>query len=125
VIVLDTSVLSLAFRRRSPKAAISPAVTVLQQWIADDEPLAIPGIVLQEILSGVRERKQMAELQRSLEGFPILLASRLHHVQAAKIVNSCCRKGIACSTVDALIAAQALECGGILFGSSAESVGEK
>jgi predicted nucleic acid-binding protein len=94
---------------------MSPPVTAFQKFIADDAPLAIPGIVLQELLSGVRSQEQFRELQRAMEGFPILLATKIHHVQAARIINACRKEGIACSTVDALIAALTLESGGRLF----------
>ena len=112
MIVLDTSILSLAFRRRPQRASFSPPVTAFKKFIADDAPLAIPGIVFQELLSGVRSQEQFRELQRAMDGFPILLATKIHHVQAARIINACCKEGIACSTVDALIAALTIESGG-------------
>jgi predicted nucleic acid-binding protein len=75
----------------------------------------VPGIVLQELLSGVRGQDQFRKLQRVMEGFPLLLATELHHVKAAQIVNVCRANGVACSTVDALIAAMTLESRGRLF----------
>jgi hypothetical protein len=116
VIVLDTSILSLAFRRRSREAGDEPPlVTALRKLIADDAPLAIPGIVLQELLSGVRSGEQFRKLQRAMAGFPLLLADESHHLRAAQISNACRRHGVACSTIDTLIAAQVIESGGKLF----------
>jgi predicted nucleic acid-binding protein len=115
VILLDTSVLSLVFRRRSQRVSTSSAVALFRDLVASDAPLAVPGIVLQELLSGVRGQDQFHELQRAMEGFPLLLATELHHVKAAQIVNACRTNGVVCSTVDALIAAMTLESQGRLF----------
>jgi len=35
-----------------------PSVAMLQKWITDDVPLTVPGIVLQELLAGVRKACQ-------------------------------------------------------------------
>lgn len=105
MIVLDTSVLSLAFRRTAP---LSPVAIRLRQLIADDEPMAIPGIVLQEILSGLREAAQFKRMQEALTGFPVLLATRSDHLAAARVANTCRRSGIATTAPDCLIAAQAI-----------------
>jgi predicted nucleic acid-binding protein len=119
VIVLDTSILSLAFRRRKSDSE-PPEVAGLRGLIADDEPMAIPGIVLQELLSGVRNQEQFQKLQRLMTSFRVFLAAETHHVHAAQIINACRHKGIACSTVDALIAAMTLDCDGRLFTSDAD-----
>ncbi len=102
MIVLDTTVLSLAFRRST---ASSPVAERLQQLIEDDEPLAVPGIVLQEILSGIREPIRFAKMQEIMGGFPLLLAGKADHVAAARIANDCRRAGISTTTPDCLIAA--------------------
>ncbi len=115
VIVLDTSILSLAFRRRPPDEGTPPQVAALRKLIADDVPLAVPGIVLQELLSGVRSREQFRKLQKAMTGFPLLLASEAHHVRAAEINNACRHRGVACSAIDALIAALTIKSGGRLF----------
>jgi predicted nucleic acid-binding protein len=121
VIVLDTSILSLAFRRRRPKEDQEPSpIVALRKLIADDVPMAVPGIVLQELLSGVRSKEQFRKLQEMMAGFPLLLASEIHHVRAAQISNACRRKGVACSTVDALIAAITVENAGRLFTTDAD-----
>jgi len=102
VIVLDTSILSLAFRRST---AASATARTLQRLIEDDEPLAVPGIVLQELLSGIREPAQCERLREILAGFPLLLASQAEHVSAARIAKDCRRAGIATATPDCLISA--------------------
>jgi predicted nucleic acid-binding protein len=114
VIVLETSILSLAFRRVS-RAPRDPAVDHLIRLIEADESLAVPGIVLQELLSGVRSDAEVERLSLLMDGFPTLIASRSDHVRAADIRNFCLRSGIAAGTVDALIAAQTIGAGGALF----------
>lgn len=109
MILLDTSILSVAFRRRRVAAAPPAEVSLLRHLIEVDAPLAIPGIVYQEVLSGVRDEQQSVRLERLLEGFPLVLATRVHHVQAARLANVCRRAGIAVSTPDCLIAATAAE----------------
>jgi predicted nucleic acid-binding protein len=106
VIIVDTSVWSLAFRRRTRLGDEPKVVTLLRRMIEDDQPLAIPGIVFQELLMGVRDPSQGKKLQGILDGFPHLLATREHHVEAAKISTACRKGGGAAATVDCLIAAQ-------------------
>ncbi len=115
MIVLDTSVLSLVFRRRQTTEVEPTVATLLRRMIEDDWPLAVPGICLQELLSGVRGAKQFRGLRAHLEGFPVLLAEESHHVRAAQLVNTCRETGISYSTVDALIAAQTIAARGQLF----------
>lgn len=109
MIVIDTSVLSLAFRRRTKPGPELPVVRVFRRLVEEDQPVVIPGIVLQEVLSGVRAEDDFARLLDILGGFPIAAASKAHHVAAAKISNACRQSGISASAVDCLIAAMAVE----------------
>lgn len=115
MIILDTSVLSLAFRRRPGTLPEPPAAGVLRRLIVEDQPLAIPGIVMQELLSGVRSPEQFSRLGQRLGGFPLLIASRADHVTAARLTNTCRGTGIAVTTIDCLIAALTIAAGGQLF----------
>lgn len=115
MIVLDTSALSHAFRRRPSQAAPHPCVRLLEQLIADDAELAVPGVVFQELLSGVRGARKQARLEDALAGFPLLLATRPIHRRAAALITGCRRRGIAAATVDALIAATTIELDGQLL----------
>jgi predicted nucleic acid-binding protein len=83
--------------------------------IAEDWKLAVPGVVLQELLSGVRAVSEFERLRTTLEGFPVVTATVADHVVAARIANSCRVGGIAASTIDCLIAAQAIGTGFYLF----------
>jgi predicted nucleic acid-binding protein len=108
LIVVDTSVLSLAFRR-SRHSVPHPAVLRFRQIIERGEPLAVPGICLQEVLSGVRSPEQFERLAALMSPFPVLLASRAHHLAAARIANACRWAGIVATAADALIAAVTVE----------------
>jgi predicted nucleic acid-binding protein len=108
MIVLDTSVLSLAYRRRTTNENLLPPVEILQRLIRENQPLVVPGIVLQELLSGVRTDEQRQRLSAILSAFPLALTRCEHHVEAARIATDCRRRGIAASTVDCLIAAQSV-----------------
>lgn len=116
MIVLDTSVLSRALRRRrAADSAADPATERLAAMLRENVSVAIPGIVAQEILSGVRRSEDFDALRKRLEPFPLLLASESDHVEAARIVNRCSAQGVAAGTIDALIAAMTVAADGVLF----------
>ena len=104
MIFVDTSVWSLAFRRSNSAIPIQE-VLQLHELISQDAPLAVAGIVMQELLSGLREEAQFKRLHGLLASFPLVLASQAHHVLAAQIANRCRQGGIATSATDCLIAA--------------------
>jgi predicted nucleic acid-binding protein len=109
LILLDTSVLSLTYRRRRRGQHTMPGeVAELARLIEQDLPLAIPGIVLQELLSGLRDATELARLRATLAGFPVITATMADHLAAAEIANACRARGIAGATIDCLIAAQAI-----------------
>jgi len=114
MIVLDTSILSLALRRRWTGARPS-SVERLEEMMRAQAALAIPGIVLQEVLSGIRVESQFSSLQTLLHGIPLLIASGGDHTLAAKIFNQCLDNGVSASHIDCLIAAQTIACHGRLW----------
>jgi predicted nucleic acid-binding protein len=114
VILLDTSVLSHVFRRvgvGSPSDVVSRFTSLVEQG----STLAIPGVVFQEILSGVRDPRQFDRLRDSLKGFPRILADERDHIEAARLINLLRRRGITASSFDALIAAMTILRDGVLF----------
>ena len=115
MIVLDTSVLSLAYRRPARRQAPPPVVARLRALIERDAAFGLPGIVLQELLSGIREEGAARRVADQLEGFPLLLATRADHVEASTLHSRCRAAGISAGTVDCLIAAQTIRAGGELF----------
>ena len=116
MILFDTSVLSRVLRRRHPGPAERRLRAVFDELMASDDPLCLPGIVLQEVLSGVRSERQFAELSgRVLAAFSILPEGVSEHVEAARVRNVCLAKGLNVSGVDCLIAACAITGGHQLF----------
>jgi predicted nucleic acid-binding protein len=107
VILVDTCAWSAALRRRTPgRSALAERLTAL---VADEAALVIPGIVLQEVLSGLREDSQFPALLARLAPFPVLLAEKFDHLRAAEIATTCRRAGITVTAPGCLIAAQAIE----------------
>jgi len=116
VILFDTSVLSRVFRRRRPGAEERRLQALFEALMASDRPLGLPGIVLQEVLSGITSQKQFAELRgKLLAGFTIIAASVEDHVEAARLKNLCISKGLNVSGIDCLIAATVIAGGHELF----------
>jgi predicted nucleic acid-binding protein len=114
VILVDTSVLSFAYRR-TDRGGRSPFATQFATLVEKGSPIVVPGIVLQEILSGVREEVQFNRLRAAVEVFPIALASRGDHLTAAKVRNLLSRRGVTAASVDVLIAAMAIRRNADLF----------
>jgi len=105
-ILVDTSVWSLSLRRKSGAAA--PQSKLLQEYILSGERICLIGIILQEILQGIRNEIQFNKLKSYFEAFPIISLDRDAHVHAAVLSNTCRRSGIQISTVDSLIASAAI-----------------
>ena len=107
MIFVDTSVWSLAFRRKQEQADI-PVINQLKALIEKDELLAVPGIVLQELLTGLKEEPQFNRMYKLITGFSIVMANEAHHKLAAQTANKCRNNGIATTATDCLIAAMTI-----------------
>ena len=109
MILLDTSVVSAVLRRRRRGEREQELATRVAALLDSDEGVALPGIVFQELLSGIAERAQQEKVLAAVrESFPVLLATEGDHLKAADLANWAARKGLALSTADALIATQTL-----------------
>ena len=75
----------------------------------------MPGVVLQELFSGVKDPTQGERIKALMEGYPLILATKEHHIEAANISNVCRRAGISAATIDCLIAAQCILLDGLLL----------
>ena len=116
MILFDTSVLSRVFRRKRPGAEERRLQGVFDELMASDLPLGLPGIVLQEVLSGIRSQRQFSDLAaRLLAGFAIVPERVQEHVEAARLRNACLGRGLNVSGIDCLIAACAIIGGHELF----------
>lgn len=112
-VIVDTSIWSLVLRRHRP--AQNPETEILGKMVENGENIFLLGIILQEILQGVKERHDFIHLKEHLEAFPMLEIEREHYVKAAELKNHLISNGIQISTVDALIAASAIVNGCYLY----------
>jgi predicted nucleic acid-binding protein len=116
VILLDASVLSAVLRRKKRGHAEQELATQVETLLRGDRAIALPGIVLQEILSAIADQSQREKVLRAIrQSFPLVLASEGDHLKAADLASIAARKGITLSTPDALIVAQALNRRATLF----------
>jgi predicted nucleic acid-binding protein len=101
-VIVDTSIWSLALRRR--RGGESPEVTVLKNLVTDRR-VQMLGPVRQEILSGVRSPSDFRKLYERLASFPDLPLVTEDYVKAAEFFNACRMKGVQGSNTDFLLCA--------------------
>jgi predicted nucleic acid-binding protein len=107
-IVVDTSAWSLALRRQHAQPT-SPVVQKLAAVLQDGPPIVLIGIVLQELLQGLRSSNQFTRILQALAVFPLVEPIREDYVEAARVRNICAGKGLQVGTIDCLIAAMCLQ----------------
>ena len=107
--LIDTSVLSLALRRKPLDLSTieRSAVAELAEVIREGRGRII-GPVRQELLSGIKNPAQYEKLRLTLRAFPNEPIGTSDYELAARAGNDCRSKGIVVSTVDILICAIAL-----------------
>jgi predicted nucleic acid-binding protein len=104
--IVDTSVWSLALRRRAEdlNEREKQLVVELSELIREGRA-CIVGLIRQELLSGIKSPEQYEKLRVTLRAFPDEELVTSDYEAAAKASNACRSKGIAISVVDALICA--------------------
>ncbi len=104
-VLVDTSVWSLALRRRldGPDKSVRNALANL----VEEGRVAIIGSVRQELLSGIKEAAQFEQLRDHLRAFPDLEIATEDYEGAASFFNRCRAKGVQGSNTDFLICAVA------------------
>jgi len=112
-LIVDTSIWSEGLRRREDQ--VKGRGFVLQELISRGEGIYLMGIILQELLQGIKEQSLFDKIAGYLDPFPIIEIKKRDYVFAANIYNQLKRKGIQISTVDALIAATSINNNCILF----------
>lgn len=105
MLLVDTSVWSLAFRRQRPDGG--DHVARLQTALADGE-VVLTGVVLQEVLQGLLDGPAKERLTQQLSKLSLLVPDRDDHLTAAEVFTRCRRNGVQLGTVDALLAAMCL-----------------
>ena len=114
--LVDTSVWSLAFRRKTEDLNAGQAGIVLElEDLVREGRARITGMIRQELLSGIRNTLQYEKLRKSLRLFPDEVVSTSDHEAAAEANNRCRAKGVAVTAVDALICSLALRRGWSVF----------
>ena len=103
-VLVDTSVWSLALRRRGAKR--NDATLQLESLIRDGRVRMI-GPIRQEILSGIKEAPHFTRLAAELRHFPDLALDEQDYEQAARFYNQCRTHGVQGSNTDFLICAAA------------------
>src|SRR5262249_22180591 len=102
MVLVDTSVWSSALRKSG--TLHSPLRNMLATLIRLRRVILI-GPVRQEILSGIKERKQFELLRDELSAFPDHAISQGDYEEAAAYFNECRSRGIQGSNTDFLICA--------------------
>lgn len=111
-VLIDTSVWSLALRRRQPKP--DPFVRELLELIREGR-VAICGPIRQEILSGVKAQEQFLRLRTILRAFEDLPLEVEDYEEAASHYNTCRAAGLQGSNTDFLLCSLATRRGLPLF----------
>ena len=108
-VLVDTSVWSLALRRKPANLAESErlAVADLAELIRDGRARII-GPIRQELLSGVKTLSQYEKLREALQPFPDEVIDTSDYEAAARTGNDCRAKGLAVTPIDILICTVAL-----------------
>jgi predicted nucleic acid-binding protein len=110
MILVDTSIWSLALRRRRTDLSSGEVAfrDELEQLVQTGKA-ALIGAIRQELLSGIATRSSFESLRTYLAAFPDLLVSTKVHEAAAQCFNACRAKGVVGSPIDMLICAVAVD----------------
>jgi len=103
-ILIDTSIWSIALRRRKPTEEGSDQTVIieLKELIREGRAVII-GPVRQELLSGITNQAQFEKLKKRLKPFEDLPISTMDYERAAEFYNLSRSKGVQGSFIDFLI----------------------
>ena len=105
MVIIDTTVWIDFFAGR-----LLPHVTVLESLIKKREDICICGIILTEVLQGIREISEFRKTQELFNAMIFLPMTYSVFLGAAEIYKNLCSKGIAIrNSVDCMIASVAIE----------------
>ena len=111
-VIVDTCIWSLALRRNTP--TFNSLVDELKELISEVRVQLI-GPIRQELLSGIKSKKQFRSLKDHLSAFPDLILESEDFELAAEYYNTSRAKGIQGSNTDFLICALAHRYGMPIF----------
>ena len=101
-VLVDTSVWSLALRKKRPDSNDKKLIEYLSFLIRNRYAVMI-GPIRQEILSGISDEDKFRELKEALKAFPDFEITIEDYEQAAAYYNTCRSNGIQGSHIDYLI----------------------
>jgi hypothetical protein len=101
-LLIDTSVWSEALRRKSK--SVNSEDTFLFQIIKNEEEIFLTGIILQEILTGIKNQKLFDNIYNILRFFNFINPTNQDHILAAQLRNDLSKKGLTVASIDVLIA---------------------
>lgn len=110
MVLVDTSIWVDFFRNPSASGNAT-----LEGLIKGQNRVAICGIVLQEILQGIRDQQSFETTRQRLIFLPFLEDGREVHILAASLYRDLRRNGITVPSTDVLIAAIAIHHGFLLM----------
>lgn len=107
-VLVDTSVWSLALRRR-PTDLHPSERRIVAEWeeLVREGRVLLVGLVRQELLSGVAQRRAYETLRDAMRAFPDEPLETEDHEEAAECFNLCRARGITGTAVDMLLCAVA------------------
>lgn len=103
MVLIDTSIWIDFFEH-----PVSPYADRLEYLIRNHNQAVLCGIVLQEVLQGIRDNKSYVVTKERLTKLPYLDMSKEVHLAAASLYRSLRAKGITIPSVDTSIAALAI-----------------
>jgi len=110
MVLVDTSIWIDFFQAPESRTAVE-----LESLIKNHNQVALCGIVLQEVLQGIRDRKSFELVCGRLLKFPFIETNRETWIMAASLYRELRAKGITLPPVDLTIAAIALRKNMALF----------
>jgi predicted nucleic acid-binding protein len=88
----------------------TPQVRELERLIQSNEDVCICGVILTEVLQGIRDDKDYARTLASFDAFVLLPMSQQTFLRAAELYRTLRRRGLTIrNSVDCMIAAVAIE----------------
>ncbi len=120
-VLVDTSIWSLALRRRPD--ALSAQQRQLRDGLAElvrEGRVALIGPIRQELLSGIREVTAFQQLRDRLRAFEDVPLVCEDYEEAARFTNQCRAAGVAGSPIDFVICAAAVRRGFAIFTTDAD-----
>jgi hypothetical protein len=105
MVLVDTSVWADFLNGFGSQEALA-----LKQLIEDEVEIFTTGLILQEVLQGIREKRKRSAIRADLAEFVCIQPTVETHIEAAEIFASCRQRGVAVrKSIDCVIAQLALE----------------